>query len=94
MIKLKVRYKQNNGEYEYGVSQHYVKNSLTAATVYFGNHKYTTIAISSLEVELPSGEWKDFTQALKDKDIINDSYGTYFDIPHSEKEKIQGWNYF
>ena len=48
--------------------------------------------ISELDVYLEQKhEWKDMSQAFKDKDLITDNYNTTFFEPQNEEDRVRGF---
>lgn len=86
---LKWRYKvllnDEAGEVRHGVLRF---NMASLSEVLTGDD---SAYLHDLEVEI-LGQWKCLRRAFRDKDLISDNLNTYLDFPHSEKERIQGWN--
>lgn len=71
---------------------HFNMSSMDEVTVYFDSDYCDSESISDIEIMIDD-EWKSVTDAIKDKDIIPDNYNTYLDIPKSEQEREQGFNW-
>ena len=90
---MKVRRRNSQGgKWEYGESRTFNIVSLGEVIVYFKDY-CDSVSIDELEVKLSTGEYKGMTQAFADKDIVPNNLNTSFDVPHSEVEKKQGYNY-
>lgn len=81
---MKVRYKDSGIEaWSSSFNVHAMSEVLTGDDSPF---------IKDLDVQLPSGEWKDMIRAFKDKDILPDNYNIGFAPPLNEACKERGYN--
>ena len=78
----KLRYKKMDHEFEASrFNTHALAEVLTGDDSAF---------FSELDVFI-NGEWKDFSQAFKDRDLIPDNYNVYFREPANEEERARGY---
>ena len=80
-----LRYKSHPDDIKEGVSRF---NVSALAEVDMGDD---SAYFSDLDVQLSSGEWKDLSQAFKDRDLIHDNYNTWFREPKTEEERSRGY---
>lgn len=66
--------------------------SAMSEVIVMGDWGADSAFIKDLDVQLPSGEWKDMSQAFKDKDIVPDNYNEHFSVPVNEECKQRGYN--
>ena len=87
---MKVRVIYDNQSIE-GTASSFNTHSLDEVVVYTETD-CLSVPMCELEVFVGS-EWKPMQKAFKDRDIIPDNYNTCFDKPHSNEERLQGFNW-
>lgn len=81
---MKVRYKNTKIE-----TASYRFNTSALNEVFTGDD---SVFITDLEVFLEKrGEWKDLSQAFRDKDVIVDNYNIYFFEPLTDLDRDRGY---
>lgn len=87
---MNIREKQSNGTYRLGSSGWFARDEVV---VFFDDGEAEQRSMDGLEVLIPFVGWVDMTSARQNGDIIPNNRDTSFDIPHSENERLQGFNW-
>lgn len=86
---MKIRNKKTG---EVGSAREFNTSSLSEILVFFENGGADSDYIQNYDVFLESKqEWKDMSEAFKDKDLIIDNHNTYFAEPQNEEDRKRGY---
>lgn len=86
---MKVRQKETGN---LGVSGNFNMQALAEIIVGFDEGDMDTMYISDFDTYLEQKEeWKDLSQAFKDRDVITDNYNTRFFEPSREEDRKRGY---